>query len=262
MKLFFSEHQPNYKNYVFPYAIWAVPEADESPVNLFDKGFLPASHDLSRFYLCRHIRVHLDSFTLSSENRRILRKGQGIEFELIEKEKFHFDEHWRSFCLNYAHLKFGQNVMTEERLMSVIKNPITSHFLIFKDQQKFLGIVCLFLKEQMAYYYYSFYDLDSTYNNLGMFVMTKTIELFKEKKFQLIYLGSCYAKNALYKTQFKGVEFFNGFSWSSNIKELKYLISQQNQFQDCHLLESGDYLEKFYDNQMVKIFEHEGIKTI
>ena len=35
MKLLFSEQNSDYENYQFPYAIWAVPEAGETPADIF-----------------------------------------------------------------------------------------------------------------------------------------------------------------------------------------------------------------------------------
>ena len=78
MKLLFSEAKADYANYIFPYAVWAFPEAGETPADLFNAGFLPSSRNLDRFYMCRHVRVRLAQFTPSSENRRILRKGEGL----------------------------------------------------------------------------------------------------------------------------------------------------------------------------------------
>ena len=79
VKLLFSEQNSDYEHYQFPYAIWAVPEDGETPADIFNAGFLPSSRDLDRFYLCRQVRVNLAKFKPSSENRRIFRKGKGIE---------------------------------------------------------------------------------------------------------------------------------------------------------------------------------------
>ena len=76
----------------------------------------------------------------------------------------------------------------------------------------------------LAYYYYAFYDLNYYSRNLGMFMMTSAVGFFAERGFNFLYLGSCYFQNALYKTQFAGAEFFNGFRWSRNPEELKHLI--------------------------------------
>ena len=92
MKLLFSEAKVDYNHYIFPYAIWAFPEAGETPGNFFGSGFLPSSRDLDRFYLCRQVRIDLAKYHPSSENRRILRKGEGITATLIPRRDFDYSE--------------------------------------------------------------------------------------------------------------------------------------------------------------------------
>src|SRR5262249_2280432 len=116
MKLLFSEHKPDYGNYIFPYAIWAVPERGESPADIFNAACLPSSRNLDRFYLCRHVRVNLAKFKPSSENRRVLRKGEGIRVELVPRAKFDYTLERRKFFKTYADIKFGKDVMGFERL--------------------------------------------------------------------------------------------------------------------------------------------------
>ena len=91
----------------------------------------------------------------------------------------------------------------------------------------------------MAYYYFSFYDLTKKSLNLGILMMTKAAEFFAAEGFKYLYLGTCYSEKALYKTQFLGVEFFNGHRWSNNLNELKYLIRS---VPASHRLDEPDYL--------------------
>ncbi|NIR52455.1 hypothetical protein GWO43_27895 [candidate division KSB1 bacterium] len=258
MKLLFSEYKSDYTNYIFPYAIWAIPDADETPAMIFDRGFLPSSRDFARFYMCRHVRVNLKNFERSSENRRILRKGDGFESKLLPKSEFNYSAEWQEFCKNYADIKFGKDVMTYERLDSIMKAKIVSHILLFTDSQndKDVGLATLYLeKDIMAYYYYAFYDLNYYKQNLGMYMMTSAVDYFAERNFNYIYLGSCYSRNALYKIQFRGAEFFNGFKWSHNLKELKYLIERDKSAVTQHLIETKEYREKYYDSEIANIVE-------
>jgi hypothetical protein len=112
MKLLFSEAKADYARYIFPYAIWAFQEPGESPADIFERGFLPSSRNLDRFYLCRHVRVPLKKYRPSSENRRILRKGAGITVELIPRAEFDFSARRREFYKSYADIKFGKDVMS------------------------------------------------------------------------------------------------------------------------------------------------------
>jgi arginyl-tRNA--protein-N-Asp/Glu arginylyltransferase len=256
MKLVFSEAKPNYGQYVFPYAVWAFPEKGETPAALLGRGFLPSSRNLDRFYLCRHVRVDLRKFRPSSENRRILRKGDGISCRMIPRSEFDYSAERRDFFKTYADIRFGKEVMPFARLDSLFQSPITSHLLLFMDKKSGaeVGTVTLYVEPPAAvYYYYAFYDLRYYERNLGMFMMTSAVEFFAAKKFEFLYLGSCYQPNALYKTQFSGSQFFNGVRWSDDLKELKFLIQRDEQPTKGHLLESDDYLGKFYAGDLDKV---------
>ena len=258
MKILFSEHQPDYAHYIFPYAIWAIREPGEAPSEIFARGFLPSTRDLSRFYMCRQIRVALRRFKPSSENRRILRKGAGITYRLLPRQEFDYTPEWRTFCKTYADIRFGKDVMTRERLDSLFGAPIVSHVLLFTDERerKDVGLATLYLEEpRLAFYYYAFYDLNYYPRNLGMYMMTSAVRFFAERGFDFIYLGSCYSRNALYKTQFAGVEFWTGFRWSTDLDELKYQLRRGQTVSDRHLLETQDYLKRFYGGDLANVLE-------
>jgi arginyl-tRNA--protein-N-Asp/Glu arginylyltransferase len=258
MKLLFSETNSDYENYQFPYAIWAVPERGETPVDIFDAGFLPSSRQLDRFYLCRQVRVNLEKFKPSSENRRILRKGKGISVALVSREKFDYTPQRRDFLKTYADIKFGKDVMTFERLDALFAAPIISHLLVFTDTEmgKEVGVATIYAEgNALAFYYYAFYDLNYYARNLGMFMMTSAAALFAETGIKYLYLGTCYSKTALYKTQFAGAEFFNGFKWSDNMEELKFIISSDKKERSRHLLEMEEFRDAFYNGDPGKIAE-------
>src|SRR5712671_6082477 len=256
MKLLFSEQKSDYDHYQFPYAVWAIPETGETPSDIFNAGFLPSSRNLDRFYLCRQVRVHLAKFKPSSENRRILRKGKDINVELVPRDKFDYTPERRQFFKTYADIKFGKDTMTFERLDALFASPIISHLLVFTDAEKGgeIGVATLYLEgKSLAFYYYAFYDLNYYARNLGMFMMTSAVALFAERGCRQLYLGTCYSDNALYKTQFAGAEFFNGFRWSDDLDELKFIIQRDQGELRQHLLETDAYREEFYNDDLGKI---------
>lgn len=256
MKLVFSEHVSDYGHYIFPYAVWAFPEKGEKPRQLFDAGFLPSSRNLDRFYLCRQVRVDLTQFKPSSENRRILRKGEGIQVKLVPRKKFKFTAQRREFCQGYADIKFGKGTMSGERLDNLFASPLISHVLVYTDTatDSEIGLAMVYCDAKaLAFYYYAFYDLNYFQRNLGMFMMTSGVNLFAERGTRHIYLGSCYSKNALYKTQFAGAEFFNGFRWSQNLKELKHLLERDSPGAKQHALESEEFQRLFYDRDVNRV---------
>jgi arginyl-tRNA--protein-N-Asp/Glu arginylyltransferase len=256
VRLLFSEQNADYENYQFPYVIWAVPEAGDKPSDIFNAGFLPSSRNLDRFYLCRQVRVNMTKFKPSSENRRIVRKGAGIEAKLVPRNKYDYTAERRQFFKTYADIKFGKDVMTFERLDALFAAPIISHLLVFTDHEtgQEIGAAALYLEEEaLAFYYYAFYDLNYYARNLGMFMMTSAVTLFAERDVKYLYLGTCYSQTALYKTQFAGAEFFNGFRWSENLKELKYILCRDKKELSRHLLETEEFREQFYQGDLAKI---------
>lgn len=256
MKLVFSEASPDYSHYIFPYAIWGFPEPGETPETFFDRGFLPSSKNLDRFYLCRQVRVNLPLFAPSSENRRILRKGSGIQCRLVPRSDFDYTPQRREFCKNYADNRLGPEVMSLERLDALFQAPIVSHLLVFTDGQTGaeVGTVALYSDgSRLAYYYYAFYDLAYLERNLGMFMMTSAVRFFAERGFSWLYLGTCYSRQALYKTQFDGLEFFNGFRWSRSLPELKHLVARGENPVAEHLLENEPYRQAFCEGSLAAI---------
>jgi len=253
MKLLFSESEADYSRYLYPYVIWATPEAGEEPADLFNAGLLPSARGLDQFCMCRNIRVDLAKFKTSSENRRILRKGEGITMKLVPRAEFDLSPARREFYLKYAEARYGPGVMPPERLELLFNSPVATHLMVFSDAQSGadVGVALLYLEgPRLAFYRYSFFDLNHPNRSLGLFLMTTATVYFTEQKFHHLYLGTCYSERALYKTQFAGVEFFNGFRWSQNLDELKHLVRRDAK---KHLLESADFRETFYEGGLEKI---------
>jgi hypothetical protein len=253
MKLLFSETEADYTRYLYSYVVWALPEAGETSADLFNAGFLPSAKGLEQFYLCRNLRVDLAQYKPSSENRRILRKGEGIAMKLLPRAEFDFSESRKNFCLRYAEMRYGANVMPLERLELVFNSPLATHIMVFFDAATGadIGFVVLYLDApRVAFYRYSFFVLEHPNRSLGLYLMTTAINHFQEQKFTHVYLGTCYSERALYKTQFAGVEFFNGFRWSQNLDELKFQLRRD---QKKHLLDTEEFRAQFYEGSLEKI---------
>ena len=253
MKLVFSEHLSDYDNYIFPYVVWAFPEKGETPRDFFNTGFLPSGPNLDRFYLCRQIRVDLSQFQPSSENRRILRKGEGIRVDLVSRAEFDYTPERRAFCLRYTDTKFGKDVMTGERLDLLFASPLITHVLVYTDTTNSteIGLAVLYFDEDsVAFYYYAFYALDYVQRSLGMFMMTTAVRLFADRGIRHLHLGTCYSQSALYKTQFAGTEFFNGFKWSSNLDELKHLLERDSSETKEHALNNEHFVQQFHEGDL------------
>jgi len=227
VKLLFSEAEPDHAHYVYPYVVWGFLEAGETPADAFSSGFLPSSPHLDRFYLARHLRLPLGEWKASSENRRVLRKAARLKMDLVPKPEFDYSPMRRASWLRFADARFGAGVMSGERLDRLMAGRVITHLLHFSDPAngEDVGTVLMYVEApRLAYYYYAFYTLDPDLKSAGLGMMVSAAEHFLGSGCLHLYLGTCYAEKALYKTQFEPLEFFNGFRWSRNMAELKHLI--------------------------------------
>lgn len=239
MKLVFSESRADYAGYTFPYVVWGFPEPGETPADCFAAGFLPSSPDLDRFYLCRQLRVPLQAWAPSAENRRLLRKSASHECRLLPRESFNYSSERRRQWLEFSAERFGNAVMSGERLDRLMRSPVVSHVLVYVDPEgQELGHVLLYLEPpRLAYYYYAFYALEPGSGVSGMQLMTRAVEVMAKAGIEFLHLGTCYEEKALYKLQFEPMEYFSGWHWSRDLEALRCLV--KSPFSSGHLLEQG-----------------------
>ena len=259
MRVLFSETLVDYERYQFPYAVWGFLDPGETPATAFSRGFLPSGPELHKFYLTRSGRVRLPSFEPSSENRRILRKGAAFQGTLLPKEAFELTESRETFVLDYADQRFGAGVMDRQRLHRLWASPVISHVLVYTDSETAaeVGLCFLYAAEpSMVFYYFAFYDLNHPLRSLGGFMMTDAIRRFQEQGRDYLYQGTVYSKSALYKTQFSGFEFFNGYRWSADVDELKFLLRRAETPPNGHLLEDPDYLDTYANGAIHEPLRH------
>jgi hypothetical protein len=229
MKLIFTEAKSDFHNYIYPYNILAIPDKGEPPSALINRGFLvsPSSRKTAKYTLVRSIRIRLENFTIHSKNRRVIRKNEGITCELIPRQNFSYSPAWQDLCKTFADARFGSNIMSTERLSRIFTSEFLTHLMVFTDTatNRAVGILLLYVEEPIVYCLLPFYDLAYMEHHLGMYQAVKAVQHFADQGYTFFYFGSGYGDKALYKTQFRGTEFFSGHSWSDDLAELKQRIA-------------------------------------
>ncbi len=228
MKIFLSESIVDYNSYTFNYAIYCKQENPLETTEIYRKGFLPYSNSFSlkepHFYLARSLRVNLDNFKDTSENRRLNKKIQAFHpaIHLISKDELKNKKEFREFCLKYASKRFDGN-MSLERFEYILNWPFFNSILEFRTEEgQLLGYVFGVMNKDIFHYWFSFYELDFPQMGLGKWMMYRTIAWAKENKLKEVYLGTCYGEKAMYKMRdFKGLEYFDGNEWNTDMKKLK-----------------------------------------
>ncbi len=257
MKIFFSEHQSIYTSYTFSYGIYCIKETGDKLSDIYGKGFLPYTGDLhinkDVFYLARSVRIALNKFEDSSENRRVNRLAHplGIEIFLSGKSSFKVnDREFISFCTNYATNRFVGGKMDQQRLEYLFSRGTLTHIFTFRSKEKLFGYVFAAVEKSILHFWYSFFDVEYLKSHsLGKWIMWRTINWAKENGLDYVYLGTCYKSKALYKVRdHKGAEFFDGVQWNEDRGLLKYLCKKDEE-------------EKVSDADLIKITD-EKTKTI
>lgn len=223
----------NYSLYQFPYCIYATKELNDNLSDIYAKGFLAYTNDLTEnqsiFYLARSIRVNLSEHqnrvrqnNINNKMRKIF-PDDDITFTIKNKTQLVKDQSFIDWCLDFSTQRFS-NPLSLERLNYILNRNYLQEILEIKFQEKVLAYI--FLPNEcntFSHVWYSFYSLEYiSINDFGKWILLKAVEWSKKQNFQYIYLGTCYSNAALYKLSLSdSTEFFNGSQWDSNISELK-----------------------------------------
>jgi len=265
MKLFFSEFKPDYNKYFFPYQVWLYKEENDDIDVIYQNGFLPIRSNKNVYYLSRSVRIDLSIFEPSSENRRILRKTENFQMELIPLNDFVYNSKVQKLCKQYTDQKFGKETLSNTAIQNIFRSGVCNYIFICKnkDRTEDVGYAVCNIADNFLQFAHSFYDMNFFIDNIGMGIMLTAIIWAKENKKRYAYLGTCYDEKALYKTEFLGFEFFNGFKWSNNLDELKALIKQwkENLKNQQYLLKRKDYIEQFYEGDLSNILNYNGVRV-
>lgn len=252
MKIFRSESFVDYKTYTFNYATYCIKEHQQELPDIYAKGFLPYSNNIDlkeeTYYLARSLRVDLNVFTPSSENRRVARKIEPLSpsFEVIPIEEFNVNDHdFKSYCLNFANKRFSEPI-SNERLNYILHSESISHIFEFKIAEKAVGYVIAIIEKGSLHYWFAFFDLDQQEFSLGKWMMFSVINWAFEQELDHVYLGTCYGEKSLYKVRdFKGLSYFDGNQWVSDIKKLKLKCKTDAEFTKDEFKQDTDlFLER------------------
>lgn len=229
MKLIFRESPHiNYSLYQFPYMVYAIKEPNDDYNTIYDKGFLPYSNDLSIeeeiYYLARSIRIDLTQKIFSYKQNNVFHNFENIypesqtHIELVDKEVLIQDKTFLDWCIKNAKNQF----LTKERLQYILSRTYLKKILLLYADKELLAYIFVISDAQMLHLWYSFYNLEKGYNNMGKWVILNIIKWCKSKGYRYFYIGTCYSQNAFYKlTLSPRTEYFTGETWCKDISSLK-----------------------------------------
>ena len=248
MKVFYAEYQTDYSSYTFSYAVYCVKETNKELPDIYARGFLPYTGDLSltedHFYLARSLRVDLNRFASLSENRRVDRKIEPLGIEMVVVDRADFDtknEDFVKFCQDYAEERFAGGSMSAERLAYVLERDLITHIFRFATADQTYGYVLAIVADGLLHYWFSFYDTDyMRSHSLGKWMMWRVIAWAQQRGLDYVYIGTCYREKSLYKVRdHKGAEFFDGRGWNADTGFLKELCRSDEDKKEQDLFKSA-----------------------
>ena len=216
--------------------------SDKNLDSLYNEGFLFTRTGRGDMYQTRSIRINLNEFKLSSENRRILKHTETVEVKVTSVPYPDYDWTIHKMGKDFYSTKFGEKTFSAQKIKELITNPTKSNFnrvlaysglptmmkhIALKDNNDKLSTAyplgyCVALEtDTLLHYCYPFYNLKSNIKDLGLGMMIRAIILAQESGKKYIYLGSASRPTDTYKLQFSGIEWFDGHRWQTNLSALK-----------------------------------------
>ena len=194
---------------------------------LYNEGYVFTRIGVGVMHKIKGLRVNISKFELSSENRRILRKEASVKCIVKKLPYSNYTYSIQKMGASFYAEKFGKGVFSAYKIAEIFTKQDNLNFnyvFEFKKGKKSVGYAISFMNRDIIHYSYPFYDLSLNRKDIGLGMMTRVLEYAKENSKKYVYLGSINKKEALYKLQFKGAEWFDGIKWSNDLEILKLNI--------------------------------------
>ncbi len=191
--------------------------------SLYDQGYVFTRVDKGVMNKTRSFRVNLKAYAPSSENRRILRKSEGLEMKIEAIPYSGYSWEIGKLAKDFYE-KFGDNVFTANKIKEILTESEKSNFnklLVFSENGQPVGYVICYESDTILHYSYPFY-VEAPSRGIGM--MTKALEWAKSSGKEYMYMGSLQRPTDTYKLQFLGGEWFDGARWQVDTEPLKEIL--------------------------------------
>lgn len=226
-----------------------ITDFSEASVNAqYNQGYVFTRKGKGVMNQTRSLRIDLSKFELSSENRRILKKTDGLEqaYQPLPLQEYH----WTigKIAKDFYDTKFGPGTFSANKVKELLTDPEKSNFnelLTYTysdvdetvdpesidDSQEPIGYVICYETRNIYHYSYPFYKLNSVDMplppNIGMAMMLGGIMWAQHTQRKYIYLGSAQRPTDTYKLQFAGLEWWDGREWQTDLEKLKLELGKK-----------------------------------
>ncbi len=192
---------------------------------MYNRGFVFGRPTNGFMQQTRSIRIDLSKFELSSENRRILRKTEGLTMKSYPQPCTSYSWKIGKVGKDFYETKFGDGTFSANKIKELMTGDRDdfNRILTYSQGDEKVGYCIGVETDQIFHYSYPFYNLDAD-KNTGMSMMIRAVEHARKSGKKYIYLGSFQRPGDTYKLQFSGIEWFDGEMWQSDLEELKKFV--------------------------------------
>ncbi len=197
----------------------------------YDRGFVFTRLGKGVMQEICSVRVCLERFAPTSENRRVLERAGTLLCSLVPLPLQSY--HWSigKMASDFYTEKFGVGTVSANKIKELMTDPSRSNMnAVFvythKNETEPAGYCLARETNTMIHYAYPFYQLrvqspESRVSGMSMMTLAVVYARAHEQKF--IYLGSVHDEKSLYKLQFEGLEWWDPEckNWSTDLAALK-----------------------------------------
>ncbi len=197
--------------------------------NMYENGYLFTRIGKGVMQQTRSLRIDLNKFELSSENKRILNKIPDLSQKITTLPLSDYNFSIGKIAKDFYEIKFGSGIMSAQKIKEMLTDHNKSNFnslITFQNGSKInIGFVISYSSPSIFHYSYPFYDLNNCSKDMGLAMMVSVIKYAKDNNKKYIYLGSLQRPTDNYKLQFSGLEWFDGNNWNSDLNEIKNILN-------------------------------------
>jgi arginyl-tRNA--protein-N-Asp/Glu arginylyltransferase len=207
--------------------------SDFSPAKIcemYEKGYVFTRVGKGVMKQTRSVRISLENFELSSENRRILKKTDGLTISMKQLPFADYNFQIGKLAKDFYDTKFAPGTMSAQKVKEMMTDGDKSNFnalLTYTSEETTFGYTICYSNQNILHYSYPFYDLQKSPKDMGLGMMIRAISLAKSNGIKHIYLGSLQRPSDTYKLQFAGLEWFDGNVWQSDIDLAKETLKTE-----------------------------------
>jgi len=195
--------------------------SEKNIADMYDQGYVFTRISKGAMQQTRSARIDISKFALSSENRRILKKIEGVEYEVAPLPYHAYDFTIGKLGKDFYDTKFAVGTMSAQKIKEMLTDSGKSNFNVLfiysispvGEARTRLGYAISYESPLLFHYSYPFYDLERSSKDMGLGMMLRAIEFAHAKNIPYVYLGSLQRPTDTYKFQFKGLEWFDGTQW-------------------------------------------------